>query len=815
LMMRRVPGRGIHIGSSWQPRHIKLHAGANARSAGSSTNAGFITWERQSKLDNFGEAACHQLPPPFNQDEDTGVAGYASGAIELVSMVSYVQLFEDYKPKRPWCFVVRGRLIDTGKPNQSANKTKVEGKIVDLYLQATSRDEMQVWIRAIHSKIIQEMLKVQSAMTVQQLRQHTTGVLNSRRPRSGSRVISASETARTVLTRMGSSFSKRKLKRVPSGNKKANTADPAYATANQWQAQKKAGNSAYRQQQYREAIDNYLAALEQCRSDNVEDVAKLHGNIAAAYLMMAKYREVVSHCEESLKLLPHFQKCRVRMGRAKMCIGSLNEAQQLFQQVVDENLANGQSKDGVDEAQAGIEVLQQARAKIAECEEILSKWSRQMQQQAPAATLISTAKQGLDAALEVIKVIPAATRTRMLLAEGLLAAGAAGLGHGLPQHSRGSVNELAVRQLDGKGGYLQQAELLATQLLKEQDQASAETTLNQHVSRNSLLQLRARALLCMGRYPLCATTIRMALRSDPDNTQYISLHKQCKRLQEVIQNAETLVKADMDTLGTDNTQTVNGPAALLAVVNTDTMAPCTVSQLHLRAAFCFLQIALKADLHHTVKRKQHFLSGSIENATAATKLDPYNAVARVLYATASHNLSLVSGTSSSHTDIKQLQAACQAYENALILLQNNNNSDCDNGGLKNDTTMRSYDVHDVKVKLNTTLATLKDRLGIQQGASEEEIAAAWKQQMITSVSVEDISSLGIKELKRRLQEAGIKHDDCLTKKDLVGRLQENAPEQAATAERSGMMNAKTHSKGKKKDRTAASGKPQLHGRKRV
>merc|ERR1711988_1080196 len=111
---------------------------------------------------------------------------------------------------------------------------------------------------------------------------------------------------------------------------------------------------------------------------------------------------------------------------------------------------------------------------------------------------------------------------------------------------------------------------------------------------------------------------------------------------------------------------------------------------------------------------------------------------------------------------------------------------------------RSYDVHDVKVKLNTTLATLKDRLGIQQGASEEEIAAAWKQQMITSVSVEDISSLGIKELKRRLQEAGIKHDDCLTKKDLVGRLQENVPEQAATAERSGMMNAKTHSKGKKR-----------------
>jgi hypothetical protein len=74
--------------------------------------------------------------------------------------------------------VVRGRLMDTSVPSgpngssSSSSSSSSKTTIVDLYLQANGKDEMIAWMRAIHAKVIQEMLKVQTAMSVQQVPMH-------------------------------------------------------------------------------------------------------------------------------------------------------------------------------------------------------------------------------------------------------------------------------------------------------------------------------------------------------------------------------------------------------------------------------------------------------------------------------------------------------------------------------------------------------------------------------------------------------------------------------------------------------------------
>jgi hypothetical protein len=305
LTMRKIATSNFSI-PGWQTRHFKLHA-ASGGPGGEERNAGFISWERQAKVDELGEDKCHAVPAGGGRgrvqsikdgrgggggkgggrkggggdDGGHAVSGFASGALELLPMVSFVLVCEDYGPRRPWCFVVRGRHMDVGKAGQRNGRTR------DLFLQAESREQMEAWVRAIHAKIIQEMLKAttqSSGLSVGQFRQHTAGALASRRPRAGStsatavlsvgRAVSRSVSSRleargggsagggsaggesrarlgsssvrvtkeerreaSILSRMGSSFNKSKgrllKKQLPGGGEQAEAAAAAAGAAGQ------------------------------------------------------------------------------------------------------------------------------------------------------------------------------------------------------------------------------------------------------------------------------------------------------------------------------------------------------------------------------------------------------------------------------------------------------------------------------------------------------------------------------------------------------------------------------------------------------
>ena len=56
------------------------------------------------------------------------------------------------------------------------------------------------------------------------------------------------------------------------------------------------GNDLYRSHCYEQALRCYLRAL-QCDDVSEADKAKLHNNLAACYLKLKRYRNVVKHAE--------------------------------------------------------------------------------------------------------------------------------------------------------------------------------------------------------------------------------------------------------------------------------------------------------------------------------------------------------------------------------------------------------------------------------------------------------------------------------------------------------------------------------------
>lgn len=156
-----------------------------------------------------------------------------------------------------------------------------------------------------------------------------------------------------MLSRMGTSFCKLSGERSGAGASDSGAdLDSESGTVPGWQTEKKRGDSLYHQHKYREAVHSYMAALDaleplllqrkiiEDREDEImhskeeKDVAgagaaraawieqecsdralgagggveslgvvaaKLHGNLAAAYFMLCKYRDVIVHCEKALK----------------------------------------------------------------------------------------------------------------------------------------------------------------------------------------------------------------------------------------------------------------------------------------------------------------------------------------------------------------------------------------------------------------------------------------------------------------------------------------------------------------------------------
>ena len=192
------------------------------------------------------------------------------------------------------------------------------------------------------------------------------------------------------------------------------------------------------------------------------------------------------------------------MAKAHMCLGHFVEAEILFRQVIEGDTEAGAGAGAgaggaaagagtIAQAETGLSLLQQAQSKMPECETALGEWRRLAQKLPAGLATCAKAKVALQLACELTAIVPASRQTRWVVAQALFAAGSAGLGHpatlsqggvmmsqsggeaGSSDSSDGghAGNTVSmspeVRRLGGKGGYLHQADMLVTSLLKEKE----------------------------------------------------------------------------------------------------------------------------------------------------------------------------------------------------------------------------------------------------------------------------------------------------------------------------------------------------------
>lgn len=102
---------------------------------------------------------------------------------------------------------------------------------------------------------------------------------------------------------------------------------------------KQEGNAAYKKEEYRRAITLYNEAL----SYDPEN-APLHGNVAAAWLMISRYADALEAALRGIQIDPSFMKNHLRAGKASLSLGKLIEAEKYFSAAVTMEPGNKQAK---------------------------------------------------------------------------------------------------------------------------------------------------------------------------------------------------------------------------------------------------------------------------------------------------------------------------------------------------------------------------------------------------------------------------------------------------------------------------------------
>ncbi|KYN02393.1 Mitochondrial import receptor subunit TOM70, partial [Cyphomyrmex costatus] len=92
------------------------------------------------------------------------------------------------------------------------------------------------------------------------------------------------------------------------------------------QKYKNAGNVHFNTGKYNEAIAQYNKAIDICPKENVDDLAILYQNRAAAYEKLKIYNFVKADCSKALELNPRYIKALLRRARILMQLGDLEAA---------------------------------------------------------------------------------------------------------------------------------------------------------------------------------------------------------------------------------------------------------------------------------------------------------------------------------------------------------------------------------------------------------------------------------------------------------------------------------------------------------
>ncbi|KYM96548.1 Mitochondrial import receptor subunit TOM70, partial [Cyphomyrmex costatus] len=92
------------------------------------------------------------------------------------------------------------------------------------------------------------------------------------------------------------------------------------------QKYKNAGNVHFNTGKYNEAIAQYNKAIDICPKENVDDLAILYQNRAAAYEKLKRYNFVKADCSKALELNPRYIKALLRRARILVQLGDLEAA---------------------------------------------------------------------------------------------------------------------------------------------------------------------------------------------------------------------------------------------------------------------------------------------------------------------------------------------------------------------------------------------------------------------------------------------------------------------------------------------------------
>ncbi|XP_076445669.1 dnaJ homolog subfamily C member 7-like [Babylonia areolata] len=96
------------------------------------------------------------------------------------------------------------------------------------------------------------------------------------------------------------------------------------------ETKKEEGNTFYKQQKYREALECYTQAINLCPS-----CAAYHGNRAATYMMLKKYKEALRDAQQALQLDPSFIKGYIREGKCHLMLGNSMAASKSYNHVLE------------------------------------------------------------------------------------------------------------------------------------------------------------------------------------------------------------------------------------------------------------------------------------------------------------------------------------------------------------------------------------------------------------------------------------------------------------------------------------------------
>ncbi|BDA44746.1 probable protein CLMP1 [Coccomyxa sp. Obi] len=86
------------------------------------------------------------------------------------------------------------------------------------------------------------------------------------------------------------------------------------------------GNRLFGRKEYQKALEAYDRALKVANPESKEDLALLHSNKAACYMMFQRFKEAVNECSNALDAVPAYHKALVRRAKAYEQMGHFKQA---------------------------------------------------------------------------------------------------------------------------------------------------------------------------------------------------------------------------------------------------------------------------------------------------------------------------------------------------------------------------------------------------------------------------------------------------------------------------------------------------------